>query len=71
MVGPLEIGWIADALGITFAIGLNAGVALLLILPVVILTPLVWQPVRNVSEEAATAGEASSSTGTSNTGREE
>ncbi len=71
VVGPLEIGWIADALGITFAIGLNAGVALLLILPVVILTPLVWQPVRNVSEEAATAGEASSSSGASNPGREE
>ena len=51
IVGPLEIGLLADALGITFAIGLNAGVAFLLILPLVILTPLVWHPVRTLSEE--------------------
>ena len=70
VVGPLEIGWIADALGITFAIGLNAGIAILLILPVVILTPLVWQPVRNVSEEAIPSEEASASSGTSTPGRE-
>ena len=71
VVGPLEIGWIADALGISFAIGLNAGVAILLILPVVILTPLIWQPVRNVSEEATPAGEGSASSGAPNPGREE
>ena len=52
MVGPLEIGAIADALSITFAIGLNAGLALLLILPMVILTPLVWRPVGVISEKA-------------------
>ena len=71
VVGPLEIGWIADALGITFAIGLNAGAALLLMLPVVILTPLVWQPVRNISEEATPGEEASASSRTSNPGGEE
>ena len=52
IVGPLEIGAIADALGITFAIGLNAGLALLLILPMVILTPLIWRPVGTISENA-------------------
>ncbi len=71
VVGPLEIGLIADALGITFAIGLNAGAALLLILPVVILTPLVWQPVRSISEEATHAEEAKASSTASNPGRDE
>lgn len=65
VVGPLEIGLIADALGITFAIGLNAGAALLLILPVVILTPLIWQPVRSISEEATHAEEAKASSSAS------
>ncbi len=50
VVGPLEIGWIADTVSITFAIGLNAGVAMLLILPVIILTPLVWRPLETASE---------------------
>ena len=51
VVGPLEIGWIADTVSITFAIGLNAGVAMLLILPVIILTPLVWRPLETVLEQ--------------------
>ena len=53
VVGPLEIGWIADAMSITFAIGANAAVAMLLILPMVILTPLVWRPVETVSDQSA------------------
>jgi MFS family permease len=53
VVGPLEIGWIADIVSITFAIGLNAAVAMLLILPVVILTPLVRRPLESVSEAPA------------------
>ena len=53
VVGPLEIGWIADIVSITFAIGLNAAVAMLLILPVVILTPLVRRPLETVSEAPA------------------
>lgn len=71
VVGPLEIGGIADALGLTFAIGLNAGVALLLILPMAILTPLVWRPVSTVSEPATDAEEASAASVTSNHSRDE
>ena len=71
VVGPLEIGWIADAMGLTFAIGLNAGVAMLLILPVVFLTPLVWQPLRTIFEEAARAEEARASPTVSNPGGNE
>ena len=71
VVGPLEIGLIADALGITFAIGLNAGAALLLILPVAILTPLVRQPARNISGEATHAAEATRFSSPSNPGRDE
>ena len=70
VVGPLEIGWIADAVSITFAIGLNAGVALLLILPAVFLTPLVWRPVETISEETTNA-EASAPSSASNPGRDE
>ncbi len=66
VVGPLEIGGIADALGLTFAIGLNAGIALLLILPVAILTPLVWRPISTISEPATDAEEASAPSVTSN-----
>ena len=51
VVGPLEIGRIADAVSITFAIALNAWVAMLLILPVVVLTPLVWRPLESVLEQ--------------------
>ena len=71
VVGPLEIGWIADAVNIAFAIALNAWVAMLLILPAVILTPLVWRPLRTISEETANWEEASAPSVTSNPGRVE
>jgi hypothetical protein len=45
LVGGWEIGAMASASGIGLAIGLNAGVGLLLILPVIALTPLAWRPV--------------------------
>ena len=66
VVGPLEIGWIADAVNIAFAIALNAWVAMLLILPAVILTPLVWRPLFTISEHATDAEDASAPFVTSN-----
>ena len=45
LIGGVEIGAIARAFSISLAIGINAGVGLLLMLPVVLLTPLVWRPV--------------------------
>ncbi len=66
VVGPLEIGWIADTVSITFAIGLNAGVAMLLILPVIILTPLVWRPLETVLEQPTHPELASAPSVTSN-----
>ena len=60
LVGGAEIGVIAQAFGISLAIGINAGAGLLLMLPVVLLTPLVWRPVESyyntASVDAATAG---------------
>jgi hypothetical protein len=50
-LGGSEIGAIANVFGIGLAIGLNAGVGLLLILPVIILTPLVWRPVGSITKE--------------------
>ena len=45
LVGGVEIGAIAQAFTISIAIGFNAGIGILLMLPVIILTPLVWRPV--------------------------
>lgn len=45
LVGGFEIAAIAQAFTISLAIGLNAGVGLLLIAPVVLLTPLIKRPV--------------------------
>ena len=45
LVGGVEIGAIAQAFTISLALGVNAGIGLLLMLPVVLLTPLVWRPV--------------------------
>ena len=45
LVGGVEIGAIAQAFTISLALGINAGIGLLLMLPVVLLTPLVWRPV--------------------------
>ena len=51
LVGGPEIGAIASAFGMTLAIGLNAGLGILLVLVVILLTPLVWRPVRPPSED--------------------
>jgi MFS family permease len=45
LIGGVEIGAIAQAFTISLAIGVNAGIGLLLMLPVMILTPLVRRPI--------------------------
>ena len=45
LVGGVEIGAIAQAFSISIAIGINAGVGILFMLPVILLTPLVRRPV--------------------------
>ncbi len=45
LIGGVEIGAIAQAFSISLAVGVNAGVGLLLMLPVILLTPLVRRPV--------------------------
>ena len=45
LIGGVEIGAIAQAFTISIAIGFNAGIGILLMLPVILLTPLVWRPV--------------------------
>ena len=52
LIGGMEIGAIAQAFGISLAIGVNAGAGLLLMLPVVLLTPLVWRPVESYHNTA-------------------
>ncbi len=46
LIGGVEIGAIAQAFTISLAIGINAGIGILLMLPVIILTPLVWRPIQ-------------------------
>ena len=57
LVGGTEIGAVAGAFGISIAIGLNAGFGLLMFIPVVLFTPLVWQqltvPAARVSNRSA------------------
>ena len=43
--GAIEVGAIAQAFTISLAIGVNAGVGILFMLPVILFTPLVWRPV--------------------------
>ena len=57
LVGGVEIGAIASAFTISIAIGINAGVGLLLMLPVLMLTPLVKRPVESYYSRVAGAGE--------------
>ena len=45
LIGGAEIGAIAQAFSISIAIGINAGASLLLMLPVIMWTPLVWRAV--------------------------
>ena len=45
LVGGVEIGAIAQAFSISVAIGFNAGLGLLLMIPVALITPLVRRPV--------------------------
>lgn len=58
LVGDYEIAAIASIFGIGLAIGLNAGVGLLLILPVTLLTPLIFRQVGSPPESAPPAEEA-------------
>ena len=51
LLGGSEIGIVAGAFGISLAIGLNAGIGFLLILPVVLLSPLVTRPVTPHQDE--------------------
>ena len=57
LVGGTEIGLLAGAFGISIAIGLNAAIGFLLILPVVLLSPLVTRPVTGQLEEAGMINE--------------
>ncbi len=50
MVGPLEIGAIGNAVSITFAIGLNAALAMVMIVPLAIVTPMLKRTVGPVPE---------------------
>ena len=58
LLGGTEIGAVAEAFGISIAIGLNAGFGLLMFIPVVLFTPLVWQqltvPSPRVSDRSVT-----------------
>ena len=45
LIGGVEIGAIAQAFTISIAIGFNAGIGILFMLPVILLTPLVRRPV--------------------------
>lgn len=58
LVGDYEIAAIASIFGIGLAIGLNAGVGLALILPVALLTPLIFRQVGTPPESAPPAEEA-------------
>ena len=57
LIGGVEIGAIASAFTISIAIGINAGVGLLLMLPVMLLTPLVKRPVESYYNRVGGAGE--------------
>ena len=45
VAGGVGVGAIAQAFSISIAIGINAGASLLFMLPVILLTPLIWRPV--------------------------
>ena len=45
LIGGVEIGAIAQAFTISIAIGFNAGIGILLMLPVILFTPLVKRPI--------------------------
>ena len=57
LIGGVEIGAIAQAFTISIAIGINAGVGLLLMLPVMLLTPLVKRPVEAYYNRVGGAGD--------------
>ena len=50
MVGPLEIGAIGNAVSIIFAIGLNAALAMVMIVPLAIITPILKRTAGPVPE---------------------
>ena len=71
LLGGPAIGAIASAFGISIAIGLSSGAGAFLILPVIILTPLVWRPVRTPSEQTARSEKESTPTLSVEPGRDE
>ena len=58
LIGDYEIAAVASLFGIGLAIGLNAGVGLLLILPVTLLTPLIFRQIGSPLEDASPTEEA-------------
>ena len=52
-LGALEMGAVAAAVSIQWAISLNAFAGLLLLLPAIALTPLPWQPLNQVGSDPA------------------
>ena len=52
-LGALEMGAVAAAVSIQWAIALNAAAGLLLLLPAIALTPLPWKPLTQVESESA------------------
>jgi len=57
LIGGVEIGAIAQTFTISIALGFNAGIGLLLMLPVVALTPLVKRPVEVYYNQVKAVGE--------------
>ena len=60
-LGALEMGAVAAAVSIQWAIALNAFAGLLLLLPAIALTPLPWKPLSQVESEPAPAPEPGAS----------
>ena len=51
-LGMLQMGAVATLLTTQLAIGISAAVGLVLMIPVIILTPLVWRPVASTTDDA-------------------
>ena len=59
-LGAFEMGLVAAAVSIQWAIALNAFAGLLLLLPAIAFTPLPWKPLNQVESELDTGSEADS-----------
>ena len=56
-LGALQMGVIATVLNAQWAIGISAGAGLLLLIPIILFTPLVWKPTAEVSHGVPDAGD--------------